>query len=201
MRLLVVNCNSWVGYHIVDALLMEGFSVDGVIATNEPGDLEMYFGRNSLFEEATLKTKKEYDIGIIIDDFITDLPKGVKQWISISITHDKRIESGPCTMTYIYPSLLVGEWMEMNNQGIYRNDKFIRFDSSYFKKQAIYITDFVNALLHWIQMDTLPSSFQVFPKQENISNKKVEKKVFLRKNRSIDTIVQSLKKHYEQFQK
>lgn len=202
MRLLIVNCNSWVGYHIVDALLMEGFLVDGVIDQHEPGDLEMFFGRNSLYEEVTLQTKKEYDIGIIIDDFITELPKGVKHWITISTIHDERIESATrTTMTSIYPSLLVGEWMKMNDKGIYRNDEFIRFESRYFKEQAIYIIDFVNALLHWIQMDTLPSYFQVFPKQENISNKKVEKKIFLRKNRSIDTIIQLLKKHYELFQK
>ncbi|GLO65649.1 hypothetical protein [Oceanobacillus kimchii] len=201
MRLLIVNCNSWVGYHIADALLMEGFLVDGVIDHDEPGDLEMYFGRNSLYEEVTLQTKKEYEIGIIIDDFITELPKGVKHWITISTNNDKRIESATQTMTCIYPSLLVGEWMNMNEQGVYRNDEFIRFDSKYFKEQAIYIVDFVNALLHWIQMDNLPICFQVFPKQENISNKKVEKKIFLRKNRSIDTVIQSLKNHYEQFQK
>ncbi|BAC13158.1 hypothetical protein [Oceanobacillus iheyensis HTE831] len=202
MRVLVVNCNSWVGYHIVDALLMEEFLVDGVVDNDEPGSLEMFFGRNSLFEEVTLQTTKSYDIGIITDDFITELelPKGVKRWITISTNRDKRIQSRSVTMTCIYPSLLIGEWMNMNKQGIYRYDEFIRFDSDYFKEQAIYITDFVNALLKWIQLEKLPASFQVFPKQENISNKKVEKMVFLRKNRSIDTIIQLLKKHYEQFQ-
>ncbi|MFC2949931.1 hypothetical protein [Virgibacillus sediminis] len=156
MKILVVNCNHWIGYHIVEELLDQDYSVDGLPDQEKGGDLLLFFGRNSNFTmlENEAEVSPSYTTVITIGKVVGSLETKSNRCFSIG---EERPGQSAKIIT-IHPPLLFGEWMPMNEYGILVGEKFIRFDSEKFKQEAVYIKDFARAVMQWIQAEELPAN-------------------------------------------
>ncbi len=83
MDFLIANCYDWIGFHIVNKLLENGYDVDGYDHSSEDDHhLSMFLGRNSSFTFVKDITAKNYRTSIILDE---DIP--------LHNLHSKRIIS------------------------------------------------------------------------------------------------------------
>ncbi|UJL47616.1 hypothetical protein KFZ58_07055 [Virgibacillus sp. NKC19-16] len=195
MSILVDNCNHWIGFHIVDELLENSYTVDGI--GDEDSVLAMFLGRNSSFNFVKPDVKKHYDTAIIIGD---QSNTGIKSGQSLIINPvlvdrvENRVE--------INVPLLFGEWMPMNEKGFYYNNTFITFDSDFFQTEAIYIKDFTKGLMQWLKMKELPSTLEVrSEKNKDNQHVKLENAVYIRDNRPMEEKVKSVLEHYYLYKK
>ncbi|WP_249870126.1 hypothetical protein [Oceanobacillus saliphilus] len=213
MSVLVVNCNQWLGYHVVNVLLENDYNVRG-IAGNEKGhsqdnesmlmedDLSLFFGRNSSFTMIAPDENKTYDIGIIAGDYEHKLNQKVGKLFVINPRTEqiRLIKHGSCTIIKV--PLLFGEWMPMNEEGIFLLNEFIPFTSDYFKETAVYAGDFVRALIQWLEIPALPSVLHVYSsKYERNTDTILDKAIYLRDNMPISEKVKSVVNHYRSFRK
>lgn len=58
MSILVMDCNDWRTYHIVEMLLQNDYKVDAFLTTSTEEDLSMFFVRNSSFSIVTEDVQK-----------------------------------------------------------------------------------------------------------------------------------------------
>src|SRR5699024_6793172 len=119
MSFLVTCCFDWVGFLMVNQLLEKGHEVDGVDeeTTDFKEHLSMFLGRNSAFR---LKTRDEltyYDTAIMSgEEPCTDVMKARKM---MNISCNKIQAKRKASMTTIHEPVLFGEWMPMNERGMY----------------------------------------------------------------------------------
>ncbi|ALX48647.1 hypothetical protein [Lentibacillus amyloliquefaciens] len=185
MVFYVENCFHWVGFHIVNHLLEEGYSVDGTddINTDTKEVLSMFVGRNELFRQLEPgQREREYEAAICISDD------------ALMLEMDRSVT--------INLPLVFGEWMPMNHNGFFSREEFIRFDSHQFKREAIYIGEFLNSLRQWIQTSELPSIMDV-RSYNDARNKNIdyENSVYIRTAHPLDKYVEAVKMHYEKYKK
>ncbi|MFD1169148.1 hypothetical protein [Oceanobacillus caeni] len=195
MSILVVNCNHWIGFHIVNTLLEHDFNIDGMINPNLQDDLLMFFGRNSDFQMVN-DEKREYETCIIIGDHpkAQDFKAGNKWLLPINGIQKKE----QTDLTTIHTPILFGEWMPMNENGIYHHKKFITFDSEEFKNNALSIHSFTPVLLQLIQTSSQTNELYVHPRQEK--EKRSEKKaIYIRESEPKEKYVADLREHYKQY--
>ncbi|SDQ88365.1 hypothetical protein [Virgibacillus salinus] len=186
MLFLVENCFQWVGFHIVNCLLENGYKVDGIddLSSDKKKHLSMFVGRNSSFQHIfSYKRDATYDSSIKITENQLDLT------LQQNTSH------------LIKLPILFGEWMPMKINGMYHNNSFIPFDSDIFLNEAIYIGDFMKSLTQWIKSSQLPEILEV----KSINNKqseeiKLENSVYIRNNRTIEENLKMVIKHYEKFE-
>lgn len=200
MSFLVTSCFDWVGFHIVNQLLEEGYDVDGIDeeTTAFKEHLSMFLGRNSAF---SLKTKNElepYDTAIMIGDSpCTDVLKAKRM---INISRNKIQARREIPMTIIHVPVLFGEWMPMNEQGMYVGNRFISFDSAHFLSEAVYVKDFIAGLFQWIQADELPPSLEVKSKSSESRSLKLENTVYIHDNERTADKLKKVLHHYRSYQ-
>ncbi|MCR1834672.1 hypothetical protein NSA56_09690 [Oceanobacillus caeni] len=197
MSILVVNCNHWIGFHIVNTLLEHDFKIDGMINPSLQDDLLMFFGRNSDFQMVN-DEKREYETCIIIGDHpkAQDFKAGNKWLLPINGIQKKE----QTDLTTIHTPILFGEWMPMNENGIYHHKKFITFDSEEFKNNALSIHSFTPVLLQLIQTSSQTNELYVHPRQEK--EKRSEKNaIYIRESEPKEKYVADLKKHYKRYKK
>lgn len=191
MTCLVVNCNHWIGYHIVNGLLEDDWLVEGVIDKEEKDTLSMFFGRNSNFSFCENVEKKVYDTVISVGVPLKEIDH-VHTNRSV-IIHPTVPENMKEDTILIKAPLLFGEWMPMNENGMYRNHLFIPFDSTYFLTEAVYIEDFVSYLVKWLNDDIADNKKSAIIKLEHSA--------YTRDNRPIEKKLEQVKEHYHQFKK
>lgn len=187
MLFLVENCFQWMGFHLVNCLLENGYKVDGVddLSSDKKDHLSMYIGRNASFQHlSSLKRGTNYDSSINITDN------------EIVLTMEQN------TSHRINLPILFGEWMPMKRDGMYHRNTFISFDSDIFLNEAIYIGDFMKSLIQWVKSSQLPEILEV----KSINNKqneeiKLENSVYIRNNITIEENLKMVRKHYEKFEK
>lgn len=200
MSFLVTNCFDWIGFHMVNHLLEKGYTVDGMDeeTTASKDHLSMFLGRNSAFH---LKKKKElttYDTAIVIGE--EPCPDGLKAKQIINIRRNKLQDTQKTSMTMLYVPVLFGEWMPMNDKGMYVNNQFITFDSAHFLSEAIYIKDFIAGLFQWMQSADIPSGLEVKSKGSEIKDVKLENTVYIRNNEQTADKIKKVLKHYRNYQ-
>jgi hypothetical protein len=196
MSVLVVNCNHWLGFHIINTLLEHDFKIDGILNPSLPDDLLMFFGRNSDFQMVN-ENNREYETCIIIGNHTSVQEFKAKKKLLINEIQqiEKRTE-----VTTIHPTVLFGEWMPMNENGVYHNNKFIPFESEEFKNNALSIHSFTPVLLQLLQTSCQMNEFYVYPRQER--DKSFEKNaIYIRENESNKKYVADLRNHYKQYRK
>ncbi|WP_163972171.1 NAD(P)-dependent oxidoreductase [Oceanobacillus halotolerans] len=188
MNVMVENCYQWIGFHLVNQLLEESHHVYGIGKrdTDKEEFLAMFFARNDLFTPVTVErgldedmriTVKEMDQRIVIIDQIA--------------RHEQNVT---------FP-LLFGEWMSMDENGIYNKGEYIPFDSNYFKEEAVYIKDFCKELLEWIQIHYKPDTILVKSARARSDNGvTLENSIYLRDNRPIDEQIKIVRDHYKRYQ-
>jgi len=200
MSFLVTSCFDWVGFHLVNQLLEKGYEVDGIDeeTTALKEHLSMFLGRNSAFRLKTRDELRSYDTAIVIgENPCTDVLKA-KQMINVS--RNKIQAKREASMTTIHVPVLFGEWMPMNEQGMYVGNQFISFDSAHFLSEAVYIKDFIAGLFQWMQVDDLPSSLEVKSKSSESRAVKLENTVYIRDNERTADKLKKVLNHYRNYQ-
>ncbi|CEI84562.1 MULTISPECIES: hypothetical protein [Oceanobacillus] len=193
MRVFVTPHNHWIGYHIVTELLDAGCQVDGKRDNQIDSGLEDFFGRNSHFQE-TGQVISPYDLAIVINHHsdITDLPQYTKKILHIYTDANGHKISNYADTTVISAPYLIGEGMEMNENGLIADGRLLSFADKEWQNKAIYIKDFLNVLMQWIKMTHLPKLIEIISVNDNLTNTKVEKKQVLLENRDIDEVIKTI---------
>lgn len=197
----VSDCFHWINFHIVNHLLEKGYSVTGNERplTDKQEHLAMMIGRNDLFS-------------LISDDFTTEkythaillngIPDQIQNMAAIKMFKLTRetepYEKGAASVIRI--PLLFGEWMPMNEDGIYVDEQFIPFTSDTFQNEAVYIEDFIASLMVCLMSSQLPEKLKIRPKRSMSFGKEDDRQViYLRERKSIDRQIKTLIAHYKRF--
>ncbi|SFA82346.1 hypothetical protein SAMN04488072_102127 [Lentibacillus halodurans] len=185
MVVLVENCFHWIGFHIVNHLLENGYNVDGTdkLNTDKKEHLSMFVGRHELFRHISpLEKRNAYDAFLRIDDDELKLEKNHPVIIKLPI--------------------IFGEWMPMSQEGMYVQHDFIRFDSEQFLSEAVYVKNVLKSLQQWIHSSDLPSVLEVKSFHDRrTDNVKLENAIYIRNNRPIAESINIVKDHYEMYKK
>src|SRR5699024_4174874 len=118
MSILVKDCFHWVGFHIVDQLLMDGYEVKGIqtSSSKKTDHLSMFFDRHSHFtlieDVAACKT----DTALLIMQHTKD-SINASRMMMISDLLD--IEALTADQIAIQQPLLCGIWMPIYEDGCY----------------------------------------------------------------------------------
>lgn len=149
------------GFHIVTQLLENGYQVDGIVSENNAKQthLSMFLGRNSDFKLKTEDDLNIYDTAITVGTYTVtaEIINATRQFQIIRGEKEQQLEN---TITVRVP-LLFGEWMPMNEKGMFIGEQFIQFDSNYFQTEAVYIEDFINVLRQWLKTEDLPGQLKM----------------------------------------
>ena len=194
MTYLVNNCNHWISYHIIDELLNIGFEVEGLKNGEKNDHLLMYFGRNSNFSLAEDYKNKYYHTVITLNHLLF----GVKSKYA-HVVNPKGRSNEKEDVFHIQAPLLFGEWMPMNEEGMYINEKFIPFDSEHFLTKSIYIKDFTKAFIQWMQSESKARNLEIISNNNKNERVKLESSIYLRNNRPVKEQLAQVIKHYTLF--
>lgn len=193
LRVFVTPHNHWIGYHIVTRFLEEGCRVDGMRDNQIDSGLEDFFGRNSHFQEADQITS-QYDLAIVINQRseIARLHQHAKRILQIRTDSNGHMISEHPDAAAISVPYLIGEGMEMNENGLFAGGRLLPYTDKEWKNKAIYIKDFLNVLMRWIKIAHLPKLIEITSVNDNLTNTKVEKKQVLLENRNIDEVIKNI---------
>ncbi|MBU5468534.1 hypothetical protein KQI49_17060 [Virgibacillus sp. MSJ-26] len=190
MYIRVENCFHWIGFHLINRLLEEGYTVIGKDNVDTPKKefLSMFVARNDSFSLNPINKKEKKHL--IIEVCNTDTNhESILKIIKPESIHEN-IEH------IVYAPYLIGEWMPAEK--IKMNEK----QKEKLLQGAASIEDFVSAIYQWVNINTyLPSTIRVLSRREkNISNALLENFVYLRDNRSIQNDFNKVLEHYQKFQ-
>lgn len=196
----VSHCFHWIGFHIVNHLLENGYSVTGNehALTDKQEHLAMMIGRNDLFTLLIDDTPKGKYTHVILPNENSDVPQEIDAVKTFKLSreegqHDKR-------MVDVRTPLLFGEWMPMNENGMYVDGKYIPFDSETFQNDAVYIGDFIASLMLCLMSSHQPGKLAIKPKS-SISAERDRQAVFLRERRPVDQQLRTVVAHYKRFKR
>ncbi|MFD1360175.1 hypothetical protein [Lentibacillus salinarum] len=185
MVLLIENCFHWIGFHVTNYLLEKGFEIDGIddLNTAKKGHLSMFVGRNESFSHTVIsQSEQTYDAVIRVFD------------------HELVLEKGG-NVTIKWP-LIFGEWMPMDQKGIYAHDDFIPFDSDRFMAEAVYVTNVAKSLEQCLHASGLPPVLEIRSAHDQKTEQvKLENSVYIRNNRPIKESVAIVRNHYERYKR
>ncbi|HEX6593644.1 MAG TPA: hypothetical protein VF095_03535 [Bacillota bacterium] len=202
MSILVVNCFDWIGFHLVNELLENGYNVHGldVLHSMKKEHFWMFFARNDRFtlvkDEQMVDKKKKFDRLFVIDPVGVVPPVQANE--TIFIGRDENHLSERSKMIVNAP-LLFGEWMSMCEEGIYVNSEFIRFHSEKFLTEAIYINDFIKGLLDQVENRSFVPKLNVLSIKCKQKHVKLENVLYIRDNRPIKENIKKVIEHYKRF--
>jgi|SRR5699024_9761179 len=145
MTTVVINCFHWIGFHFVEKLLEQGVKVIGVHEkqTDQTSFLAMFFARNSSFDFSNVAPKEAERVIVIGDTHIIPKSKHVMQCMHGGTSVEQHIKG----RLYVNMPLLFGEWMPMDQTGMYFGQRHIPYHSEEFHDDAVYVKDFVNDCL------------------------------------------------------
>jgi hypothetical protein len=196
MTYLVNDCNLWISYHIIEELLNAGQKIEGVKNGEKDDHLLMYFGRNSNFSIAEDYKTKQYQTVISLHKPLDDVK--AKQSHIINPIDNQPKRDG---VTLIQAPMLFGEWMPMNKNGMYVDEKFIPFDSEYFLTNSIYIKDFTKVFIQWMQSGHKNHELEIVSKNNEHEGLKLESSIYLRDNEPIKEQLNQVLAHYTMYRK
>ncbi|MFC3040588.1 hypothetical protein ACFOGI_10055 [Virgibacillus xinjiangensis] len=196
MNILVSNCNHWIGWHVVEDLLYQNCHVHAMIDKGVREDLLLFFGRNSnltvLDDETALSANYEAMIAI------NEVPGFQVNHYDRCLYIGHKAVNNSENITTIHPPLLFGEWMPMNEDGIYAEKEFIRFDSKKFSQEAMYIKDFTRALIQWVRAGILPSIIDAKGPADKMDMKRKDSVLIMGGGR-VQQRVEALQEHYRTY--
>lgn len=199
MTIFIYNCFNWVGYHYVNYFLDKGMVVKGVdkIDSDKKENLYMLVGRNSAFElvesyeEKKNKNSRVLIIGETNDDIKAERIIQIKTNEMRNKLEDAIVVNAP---------ILFGEWMDMTEEGISIRNRFVRFNSEDFLKDAVYITDFVKETYPLIMSTNNPSEITVYSKKIFLNEAvKLENSIYIHDYIPIEKKIRKVLAHYKRF--
>lgn len=201
MTICVTNCLHWIGFHIVNRLLEDGYQVDGITGmdSDREEELSLMLGRNSLFslyETENQIKDKSYTGLVLVDEAKRNFIQSEK---TFTIGKNRRNETG---LINIELPLLFGEWMPMDAHGVYANNQYVKFDSNKFRNDAIYIDDFIDCFMQWIKIPDLPKTIALTKDKKLIKDQQsLGIQMYIREDRPKDEQVSKVIQHYEKLQR
>jgi|SRR5690625_364803 len=196
MTYLINDCNHWISYHLIEELLNSGKKVEGLKNEEKDDHLLMFFGRNSNFTVAHDYKTKHYHAVISLQYPLTNV-KTEKTHIVNPINGHNKVEGE----SYIHAPLLFGEWMPMDEKGMYINNKFIPFNSESFLTKSIYIKDFTKVFVQWMQKENKNQELQIISKNDKSKRVKLENSLYLSDNEPIEKQLSQVIEHYTMYRK
>lgn len=200
MAILVVNCFNWVGYHIVNDFLNKGYRVEGIELkpSKKSEHLAMFFSRNSLFKTTTIQELNQSYSAIILNSYgISNADKTLSELTSFIKHKFKKEQSVTKVIDY---SLIYGEWMPMDLEGMYYLNHYIHFKSDLFSNEAVYIKEFVNRLLSVIKESKIKQEMFITFKQTNVLSEQIlEKSQSIRDNVPKECKLNDVLLHYQRY--
>lgn len=200
MRILITNWTNWLGFHFINELLEEGYTVHALITDSEQrtNHFAEFFIRNSSFcfvENGNLST---YDEAIVIGNFPIKNILGRRIW-HINCTLSKY--NGKCI--FVFTPILFGEWMPLNEEGIFFQGKLIPFTSEYFRNETIYIKDFMKIFKQWLKSVLVPHRILLCTNQKKCGRETfmLENIIYLRDNRPKCKPIETIKRHYKRYKR
>lgn len=190
MVIFINNCNHWINYHMIDALLNTGYKVEGLKEGKENEHLLLYFGRNSNFSIAENYKTKDYQHAVSLQVPVA----GVNAEYNHVITMDS--SPGRDGTYYLQAPLLFGEWMPMNREGMYVNGRFIPFNSEDFIIKSMYIKDFTKVFIDWIDAVNKNRKMGFLSGEDGNKWVKLESYLHLRNNDAMEEQLDQVIEHY-----
>lgn len=193
MKIAIINCFHWIGYHLVEVILEEGIEVFGIYAsdTEQSDFLSMFVKRNSLFTKAE-KPPEKADYTVVIGH--TSNISSCSCIIQLSEGNIEPNENSFYDVRIQLP-LLFGEWMPMDEKGIYVLNKYISFSSEDFMKKGIYVRDYMNGILAVMKEKSAASSNKTSIVVEELI---LENDSHFRDNSTKRKIIERLQRHFRQ---
>ncbi|WP_296361125.1 MULTISPECIES: hypothetical protein [Virgibacillus] len=186
---VVANCNHWIGFHITNQLLEQGLKVEGIVDCKKDDSLSLFFGRNSNFSFYSGDTNEIYEQFICIGSIQEDV--NISAELCVTLAHPSTVH--PFTSlngVIIELPLLFGEWMPMSENGMYFQGEFVPFSSDYFLQHAIYIHDFIDVFLKWLEM------YEVGEEKQNVNKIKLDNYIDIKDNRPKEATVNQVIQHF-----
>lgn len=196
MEILVINYSDWIGYHLVDALLQEGYTVTGKDGANGNEILEDFFARNSYFKIYDKQKKETFSYAVCIGDELCADEFTAEKIILLNANQSTKVERA----TAIEADKLFGEWMPMDEEGFHYKGKKVLFSSDNFKTKGIYIGDFVKEIVKWLKEagsgnDVPMRAVRSLEKE----TEKLENFFHVKENKPIEESIQQVIEHYRKF--
>lgn len=191
MKVAVVNCFHWIGYHLVETMLEDGIEVIGIheSETNRSNFLSMCIGRNSLFTRADCIPE---DVDYTVAIGTTSIIPTCSYTIQLMKEHTEKKDISLHAVRVELP-LLYGEWMSMDEKGIYVQNKYFPFTSNTFLNKGVYVQDYMKVFLARIhERITLQPDKKSFLKEELT----LENNSCFRDNSTKPKVIEQLQKHY-----
>lgn len=200
VSILLINCFHWIGFHMTNQLLESGYKVDGIDqnSSHQQEQLSMFVGRNSSFSLLDKQNLNEYRYSIIVGSYSHIEQIQANHTLQMTGSSDTNNQRNQAVIEIEMP-LLFGEWMPMTEKGIYYRQQFIPFDSPRFLLNAVYIKDFTNSLLQWMESHHLSHVKKVKTTRSNDADLKLENTIYLRDNRPIHKQIEHVIDHYKRF--
>lgn len=192
----MTNWTNWFGYHFINKLLQENYQVDGLIFNTEDkfNHFSAFFARNSLFTFVEEKDLSNYTEIIRLGDSKLNLNPSRRSWhINCNLSCNNR------ECIFVSTPILFGEWMPLSKRGIYHNGQEILFTSHKFMSESLYIDDFLNIFLQWLNSTLTPQSIYLKSRDQIKGNiiKSLENVVCFRDNRPKHNYINQLREHYK----
>lgn len=200
MPILVINCFDWVGFHIVNDLLDNGYKVVGVNLTSSKHSehLAMQVGRNSHFKAISITDISDSYSVIILNSY---------EHVRANKIFNKHCEKNTFTINndkisskLITFKLLFGEWMQMNNEGMYLRNQYIPFESTLFSDESLYISFLTNKIIKLVRES---ATMQILRIELKDSDRHIEqilvKKQSIRDNVPKEDHLEKVLLHYQRF--
>jgi hypothetical protein len=183
MDILVLNATNWIGYHVTERLLAEGYEVKAVKDPNGNEFLEEFFARNSNLE--WVDTDQKGNVDIVICAF--NPPEDIHYtYHRMFIINGRQAEFK--NAIFCHAPTLFGKWMEFP-------EKNKRSD---LKEDGIYMEDFLDVFIPWIESPPKQNEIHFLPSRKK--GKILEKYCFVHENRPIEEKVEEVISHHERFQ-
>lgn len=191
MKVAIVNCFHWVGYHLVEEMLEEGVEVIGIHESNTKQSefLSMFVHRNSLFTETDM-IPENVDYTVVIGHTAIDSTRLFT--IQLIEENIKTSDMSLHDVTIEIP-LLYGEWMPMDEKGIFVQNKYISFTSNIFMEKGVYVQDYIKDFLDVIHAKIASSSDE---KSVIVEELILENDSYFRDNSTKRKIIEQLQKEY-----
>lgn len=196
----VSGCFHWIGYHIVNHLLEHSYPVatDERPLTDNEEHLAMMIGRNDLFSPLSDDRSANNDTHVILSKENGAPIQNMDAVKTFKLS--RKQEQGRKGIIVVQLPLLFGEWMPMNEDGVYVDERFIPFTSEIFQNKAVYIKDFIASFMLCLESSHMPKKLAIKPKTEMTSEKENDRQViYLRKRKPIDDQIKTVVAHYRRF--
>ena len=196
MEVLILNVSNWIGYHIADRLLQEGYVVKGMEGKESNHHLVDFFSRNSNFELITSRADTVFPLAICPGEVLKRVECHYDQLIQINGKADPSADGVAIHIPYLF-----GEWMPMTEEACCIGGNHVRFSSQEFLEEGVYIKDFLEFLLGFLESPS--ASREIFVKSarnQSLKGKKLEKTFLVDENISIEENLNRVKEHFRKFQ-